>query len=308
MLVTRRELFATALAAGTLEAGPRKVDISRISAISDEIAKTPAEAIAFAKKYGLRWLELRDVPGGKGGYPDLSAAELREAAREFRDNGIGISFLDAGLFKFSIPGTDVPRRTKETEEQRLKRVARDEQRFEKRSDDLRRAIDAAHILGCSKVRVFAFSRVAEPMKILPRVAGIFGPMVALARSERTRLLLENEGSCNVAACRELAEMARLIPSRWFGLNFDTLNGTGQQEEAFPYGYSLLPKKRIGNFHVKGRSVLPGPQRQDWVGLFRAAARDGYREQFGLETHIFGPGQVQASHDSMQEIIRILAQV
>ena len=305
--MTRRE-FAAAAAAGTLRAGPPKVDITRISAISDEIAKSPAEAIAFARKYGMRWLELRDVPGGGGGYPSKPPDWLRDAAREFRDNGIGISFLDAGLYKFPIPGTEPARRPRETGEQLRERAARETVHFEKRMDDLRRAIDCAHILGCPKVRVFAFSRVAEPMKILPRVAEIFAPMVELAAREKVRLLLENEGSCNVSTCAEMAEMARLIPSPSFGLNFDTLNGTGQQEEAFPYGYGLLPKKRIGNFHIKGRTVLPGPQRQDWVAIFRAAAADDYREQFGLETHIFGPGQVQASHDSMAEIVRLLAQV
>ena len=307
MLVTRRELLGAA-AAGVLQARPRKVDITRISAISDEIARSPADAIAFARKYNLRWLELRDVPGGGGGYPSRPAEWLRQAGREFTDHGIAISFLDAGLFKFPIPGTEPVRRPRETDEQHRKRGERDALRFEKRMDDVRRAIDCAHILGCAKVRVFAFSRVAEPMKILSRVAEIFAPMVELAAKEKVRLLIENESSCNVGTCAELAAIARLVPSRWFGLNFDTLNGAGQHEEPFPYGYSLLPKKRIGNFHIKGRSVLPGPQRQDWVGIFRAAARDGYREQFGLETHIFGEGQVQASHDSMQAIVRLLEQV
>jgi sugar phosphate isomerase/epimerase len=304
MLFTRRELAGLFAGAAT-QAKPPKVDITRISAISDEIAKSPADAIAFARKYGLRWLELRDVPGGGGGYPDLTAEKQREASREFRDNGIGISFLDAALFKFPIPDTEPVRGRRETGEQLRKRLEREAAQFEKRMDDLRRAIDCAHVMDCRKVRVFAFARVAEPEKILPRVAGIFAPMVELAAKEKVRLLLENEGSCNVATCAEMAEMARLVPSKWFGLNFDTLNG-GQKEEPFPYGYSLLPKKRIGNFHIKGRAVLPGPQRQDWAAIFRAAAADGYREQFGLETHIFGPGQVQASHDSMQEILRILA--
>jgi hypothetical protein len=34
-------------------------------------------------------------------------------------------------------------------------------------------------------------------------------------------------------------------------------------------------------------------------------KDGYTGNFGLETHIFGEGQIQASHDSMKEILRIL---
>ena len=306
MGVTRRELLAAAVSAGLVQAKPRKVDITRISAITDEIARTPADAIAFARKYGMRWLELRDVPGGKGGYPDLAPDALRAAAREFRDNGIGISYLDAALYKFSLPGTEPVRR--ETPEQQKRRAERDAIRFEHRMEDLRKALDAAHVLGCDKVRIFTFSRVAEPLKIMPRVAEIFQPMVEMAGKAKIRLLVENEGSCNVATCAELAEIARLVPAKWFGINFDILNGLAHKEEPFPYGYNLLPKKRIGNFHIKGRSVLAGPQKQDWVAIFRAAANDGYKECFGLETHIFGAGQIQASHDSMQEIVRLLAQV
>lgn len=305
--MTRRELLASTVCAGVLQARPKKVDITRISAITDEIARTPAGAIAFAKKYGLGRLELRDVPGMGKGYPDLSPAQLREAAAEFRENGISISYLDAALYKITLPGTEPARRSRETPEAAKKREERDAVRFERRMTDLRKALDAAHILGCDKVRVFGFLRVAEPMKLLPRVAEVLSPMVEIAGREKIRLLIENEGSCNVATCAEMAEIARLIPSKWFGINFDTLNGTAT-EEPFPYGYGLLPKKRIGNFHIKGRAVLPGPQKQDWAAIFRAAAADGYRESFGLETHIFGEGQIQASHDSMREILRILERV
>ena len=62
--MTRRELLAAALSAPALWA-KRHFDRSRISAITDEIGKTPDESIAFAKQYGLQWIELRNVPGGK---------------------------------------------------------------------------------------------------------------------------------------------------------------------------------------------------------------------------------------------------
>lgn len=283
--------------------------MSRISAMTDEIARTPAEAIAFARKYGLVWLELREIPGGRGDYcTGLSPAALREAAAEFRDNGIRISYLDAPLYKIRLPGTEPVDIFHETPEQQRRRAERELARFERRLDEMRRALDAAHILGCEKLRVFGFRRVVEPLKLLPRVADVLGPLVEVAGKEKVRLLIENEDSCNVATCAELAEIARLIPSKWFGINFDTLNGA-ELEQPFPHGYSLLPKKRIGNFHIKGRSVLPGPQRLDWAAFFRAATADGYRECFGLETHMFGEGDnIQSSHDSMREIVRILTEV
>lgn len=302
--MTRREWLAAAVAAGVLE-GKNRVGRSRISAISDEIARSPAEAIAFAKQYGLSWLELRAVPGGKAAYESMPEAEVRAAAKEFAENGIRISYLDASLLKFSLPGTEPVRRKPESEEARAKRLQRDGAQFERRMEDLARAIKAAHILGTDKIRVFAFSRVEEPMKLLPRVVQILEPMVNLAAKEKVHLLVENEGSCNVATCAELAELMRLLPSKWFGINWDTLNGTPFKEVAFPDGYRLLPKKRIGNVHIKGRSVLDYPERQDWGAIFKALAKDGYSGCCGLETHIFGETQVAASHASMKEILRIV---
>src|SRR5258708_603648 len=104
-MVSRRDmLFGASLAAATPAFGNNRIDPSRLSAITDEIARSPADAIAFAKQYGLRWLELRSVPGAKKGYVSLSESELRQAAAEFHAAGIGISFLNTGMLKLAIPG------------------------------------------------------------------------------------------------------------------------------------------------------------------------------------------------------------
>jgi len=302
--MTRRELLAVAVAARALHAGKR-LDPSCISAITDEIAASPADAIAFARQYRLRWVELRGVPGGKVPYYMLPEPDLRAAAREFAASGIRVSFLNTGLLKFSLPGTEPVRSRAETAEARARRIARDQAQFDRRMEDLRKAINAAHILGVDKVRVFTFSRVAEPMKLLPRIAEILDPMLALAEKETVHLLVENEGSCNVATCAETAALMKLLPSRYLGINWDALNGAAHKEVPFPDGYNLLPKKRIGNVQIKGRSILEGPQRLDWAAIFKALADDGYRGCFGLETHIFGPELIQRSHESMKEILRVL---
>ena len=305
--MTRRELLAAALAAGALEAKNR-VDISRISAITDEIAKSPAEAIAFARQYGMRWVELRGVPGGRASYEALPEEELRQAAAEFRQNGLGVSFLDAGLYKYPLPDTQPIRRRPETDEERTRRITRDSAQFERRMEMLARAVKAAKILGTDKVRVFTFGRVENPLELLPRIAEILAPMVEYAARQKVYLLVENEGSCNVATSAELAALMKLLPSRWVGINWDPHNAFAHKEVPFPDGYNLLPKKRILNVQIKGRSILDLPNNQtkmDWAAVFDTMARDGYKGCFGLETHIFGPTQVEMSHASMKEIIRIL---
>jgi len=295
--MTRRELIAAALAAARPLAAKNRIDRSRVSAITDEIALSPGEAIAFARQYGLQWVELRGVPGGKASYAELPEAELRAAARELAGNGLKVSFLNTGMLKYMLPGTEP-----DNPKARSPRAA---EQFERRMETLDRAMRAAHIFGVDKVRIFTFSRVKEPEALFGRIADIIGEMAKVAAREKVKLLVENEASCNVATCAESAALLKLVDERWVGINWDPLNGTRFQEAPYPDGYRLLPKKRIGNVQIKGRSILPGPQQLDWAAIFKALEADGYAGQVGLETHIFGEGLIQASHDSMQAILRIV---
>src|SRR5687768_13037291 len=91
--VRRRQFLAAALSAPALF-GKNRIDVSRLSAITDEIAKTPAEAIQFAKQYGLSWVELRSVPGARKAYYSLPEEELKETVRTLAAGGLKVSFLN----------------------------------------------------------------------------------------------------------------------------------------------------------------------------------------------------------------------
>ena len=295
----RREWFGLGFGAAVpLRAAPR-IDRSRIGIITDECAKSPEDAIAFAKRYGIQWLELRGVPGQKVRYEVLPEADLKVAARQFADNGIKISFLNAGLLKHWLPGT-------EPANPNHRRPDHEEQ-FRRRLEYLGLALRAARILGVDKVRVFSFNRVADPQTVFAQLVDILGEMVEIAGRERIRLLLENEGSQNVATCAEVAAVLRQIDSPWLGVNWDPLNGVRFKEPPLPDGYAKLPKERIGNVQIKGKSILTGWDDQwlDWKGIFAALERDGYAEQVGLETHIFGENQIPWSHQAIQEILRMV---
>ncbi|MBM3787723.1 MAG: TIM barrel protein [Acidobacteria bacterium] len=307
----RRQLLTAALAvpAAPLFAKRSKIDRTRLATITDESGATPAENIEFAKKFGLKHLELRNVPGARKHYADLTEAELKAAAKEFADNGIKISFFNSGQCKFALPGTDYVRQRPETPEQKAKRQARDQNEFDKRMDTLNRSIRASQILGCDKVRIFAFLRTAEPKKTMQRVYDVLGPMVKAAEQEGVKLLLENEVACNVATCSELAAAMKAIPSKAFAINWDPLNGHHLKEEAFPHGLALLPKKKLLNVQVKGKSILKefAADYLDWPGIYTALEKQGYEGNIGLECHIFGPDLIRRSHQCMQEMIRIADQ-
>ena len=307
----RRQLLVSGLglSATSLFAKRLKLDRTRLSTLTDESGKTPAENFEFAKKYGLRYLEVRQVPGARIHYSEMPEADLKAAAKEFADNGVKVSFFNSGQCKFALPGTDYVRLRAETPEAKARRVARDQQSFDKRMETLRQSIRASQILGCDKVRIFAFLRVAEPEKVMQRVYDVLGPMVKVAEKEGIKLLLENEVACNVARCDELAAAMKAIPSKAFGINWDPLNGHHLKEEVFPHGYALLPKKKIWNVQVKGKSILKEfpADYLDWAAIYAALEKDGYAGQVGLECHIFGEQLIQRSHQCMQEMIRLAEQ-
>lgn len=301
-MLSRRRFLAWS-AVGLLNAKER-IGRSRLSAISDEVAASPDEAIAFAKQYGLQWLELRNVPGARQPYFYMTPEELAPVARQFAGNAIRISFLNTDLLKFPLPGTQ-PRNAKpETPEASAKRAARDQARFDRRLDDLRKCIRAAQTVGTRNLRVFTFSRVAEPHKLFPRIAEILEPMARIAENEGVRLLIENEASQNVAASAETAAILKLLPPQTVGTNWDPLNAFGL-ETNFPDGYNALPKDRIWNVQFKGKSILDTPQRLDWAGIVRALERDGYTGELGLETHYFDGANIEKAHASMQAMLRIV---
>ena len=298
---SRRHFLVAAGAAVSrpLEAG-QGIRRNRISAITDEIARSPGQAIEFCRQYGLKWVELRGLPKADGErnreYFQMPEAELKQAAREFADAGLGVSFLNTSMLKFWMPGT----------EPASPRARQDPTRFNSLREEFSKAAAAAHILGTDKVRIFTFWRVKDPASVMPRVAEVIDELAQHAAKEKIRLLVENETACNVGSAAELAALMKLTKSRQVGINWDPLNAEHSKEVAFPDGYELLPAHKIWNVQIKGKSILPGPEWMDWAAIFRRLDKDCYRGQVGLETHIFGETQVRKSHESMREILRLTA--
>ncbi len=307
-MITRRNLLASTFLPAAVQAFAKaksaKWDRSRLSAISDEVATTPAGAIAFAKLYNLQWLEVRAVPGAGGEYAQLDTEKLKAAAKEFSDNGIGISFLNTGMLKYWLPGS-VFRPGRMTPDEVQKRKERDTKRFEQRMKYLDDSIRAAHILNVRDVRVFAFSRTDEPEKNFERIAEVLGEYASRAEKEGVRLLLENEVSCNVGTCSEAAKILKMVPSKALGCNWDAMNGEDLKEPAFPTGYNLLPKDRVWNVQAKGRSLVEDGKKIDWTAVVAALQHDNYQGKIGLETHMFGRMLFTHSHYCMREMIRIV---
>src|SRR5580704_2357283 len=307
--MNRRSFLAATLgAAVAIPAATRRLDRSRVSAITDEVSRSPAESIDFAHKYGLQCLSLRDIPCPLGAekipYYSLPPDAMQQVAREFKDAGIRIAFLDTPFLKFDLPGTEPTRSKPEDPAARDKRVARNKALFDSRLEDLRQGIRASHTFECPLVRIFTFTRVAEPESTFPRLADIIGEMAAIADKDGIKLLIENETTQNAGTSAETAKLLKLLPAN-VGINWDSLNAVPLGEKSYPDGYESVPKDRIWNVHVKGKSLLDYPDHLDWPNILSALERDGFTGSLELETHIFGEEQIAASHASMKELLRLL---
>jgi Xylose isomerase-like TIM barrel len=308
--MTRRELLAAAGAACAIPVWARShFDKSRISAITDEIGTSTDDAIAFAHQYGLSNVEIRNPAGTRKEYFTLSEAEIKTDALRFQKEGLKVTFVNTSLLKFTWPGTEPARKRTETPEAREKRLASEKARWDHRMEDLHKVIRCAQIMGCDKVRVFTGTRVEDPKSTFARIAEtIGGEMAAVAEKEKVYLLIENEGSQNIATSAEIGEVFKLIPSKWVGFNWDPHNAYGK-EKSYPDGYAELPRKRMLNVQVKGKGIMPSsPEKEDWKAIMQALDKDGYKGKIGLETHIFDGTLIAAAHTSMEEIMRIVGEL
>jgi sugar phosphate isomerase/epimerase len=301
--VTRREiLLAGAASASTLWARSHW-DRSRISAITDEIGNTSDAAVDSAHELGLQYVEIRNQPGTNKEYIALREADIQADAAHFVNEGIKVSCIDTSLLKFAWPETQPALATPEDPDQRDKRVAAETARWDRRMDDLRRALHCAQTMGADKVRIFAGSRLAEPSALLQRTAETIGEMALEAERQKITLLLENDPATNVATSAELASLCKLLPSKWVGVSWDP-HAAYRLDKPFPAGYALLPKKRILNVHAPARSLTPGgAESEDWKAILLALDHDAYSGKIAVETGVFDIAMARDAFDQLVHIVR-----
>jgi len=305
--MNRRKALMTA---GAFAAAPllqaKGLDWSRFAVLTDEVAGSEEDAIAFAKQYGLKWVELRDTPRAHDRtkknetYFRMDPDRLKKVRADLNAAGLKISFLNTGLLKFGLPGTELKMSKPETPDNKAKREARQDAEYANRMKDLELAIRAAHILEVPRLRVFAYVRAVDPVAIWDRLANELGDYAKVAEKGGVVLLLENESSCNVATSKELASMTTKVNSKALGMNWDPDNVWGYGEKAWPDGYRELPLKKLGNVQMKAANVI-GDRKIDWTAIVKELNKDGYKGCIGLETHVFDGTLIEKAHLCMKEI-------
>jgi sugar phosphate isomerase/epimerase len=311
-MISRRELLtgsAALLAGSRLQAFKTHITKASISAITDEIGKTQADAIAFAQQYGLQWVELRNGPETKKEFACLTEPELKRWASELAASKLKVSFLNTSLLKFTWPGMEPERPRQETDEQRASRVAAEKKKWDRRKEDAANALMAANILGVDKVRVFTGTRVANPETAYPTIVKTMEELIPMAEKAKVRLLIENETSQNIGTSAESKAILELLPSKTIGLNWDPQNALPLHEVPWPDGYAQIPKNRLLNAQFKARGLLEdSPEKLNWKAILEAMQKDGYRGQIGLETHVFDGTLIEKAHESMKDILHMVGEL
>lgn len=279
--------FSTAFGI-TTQSGRSKA-LFRTAIINDEISQDFGRACEVAaKEFGMSWIELRGM--WKKNIVNLDATEVAEAQRILKKYELRVTDIASPLFKTDWKGA--PRsRFSEADDFRANFT------FDQQDEVLERAMDAAKNFRTDRVRCFDFWRLDDQAPYRAAINEKLRQASEKAGKRQITLLLENDSGLNTQTGAEAAKVLEAVKSPYLMLNWDPGNAAASGEIAYPDGYNLLPKDRIGHCHCKdavkkdgkyewaamGRGIV------DWAGQFRALKQQGYRFAVSLETHWDGGG-------------------
>jgi len=295
----RREFLAgmaatTVATAASRFAPPDASSPFRISVINDEISQDFGRACEVAsREFGMKWMELRGM--WNKNIVSLDEKQVAEAQRILKKYELKVTDIASPLFKADWPGAP---KSKVSENGSFGANFT----LEQQDEVLERAISMAKAFGTDRVRCFDFWRLEDQTPYRAAINARLRDAAAKAEKKGIILVLENESACNTATGAESARVLEAVKSPAFMLNWDPGNAAATGEIAFPDGYNLLPKDRIGHCHCKD-AVKKGDRYDwapmgggiiDWAGQFKALKRDGYHFAVSLETHWRGAGTPEES--------------
>jgi sugar phosphate isomerase/epimerase len=283
----------------------------RVAVINDEISPDFDHACSvIANDFGLEWVELRAMWGKN--ILKLDEADITKAIAILDKYKLRVTDIASPLFKADFPGA--PRSKSRPPVDHAQDAHGAEFTFKEQEEVLERSIALAKQFKTDRIRCFDFWRLDDQA---PYRDAINAKLLEAANSvgkQNLLLVLENEFECNTATGRESAKTLAAVRSPHLMLNWDPGNAVARGElDAFPAGFALLPKNRIGHCHVKCAVSKPaiakagvakpeagfswaavGQGLPDWTAQFRALKQAGYRAAVSLETHWTGGGSPEAS--------------
>lgn len=279
--------------------------------ITDQVDMDLAQVLSrFYPLYQLRWAEIRYLKladGKRYVYAEATAGQLKQIKRQLDDAGVKLSVLDTAIYKITLPGStpaaDTPAYVNGAHE-----------KFDRQMDDLKRAANAAHVLGADRIRIFTFRRVADPAAQFDRIVEELQQAITIATREEVSLLVENEYDCNIATGEEIAKLFRAIPDTRLMHNWDPCNSYEMGEQPFPKIWNQLDHSRVSHIHLKdaaGKKWKPiGAGDINFAGQFEALKNIKYSGTLSVETRYRDSSQnsYNSSVESMNGLVRVLKKI
>ena len=286
-------LFASARQT-TSSQSPKLNSPFRVSVINDEISQDFGRACEVAsREFGMQWIELRGM--WNTNIVNLDSKQVAEAQRILDKFNLRVTDIASPLFKTDWKGAP---KSKFSEAVDFHAGFT----FDQQDEVLERAVAMAKAFRTDRVRCFDFWRLDDQAPYRAAINDKLMDAATKAGQQGIILLLENDGGLNTSTGAEAAKVLEAVRSPHLMLNWDPGNAAANGERAYPDGYKLLPKERIGHCHCKdavkkgegyewaamGRGIV------DWAGQFSALKRDGYHFAVSLETHWDGGGSPEES--------------
>lgn len=269
----------------------------RVAVITDEISQDLDHACSVAsQEFGMQWVELRSV--WDKNLMKLDDSEIARAIGILNKYNLKVTDIGSPLFKTDWPGAPTSKYSPKNDNFGANYT------FQQQDEVLEKCISLARKFKTDKIRCFDFWRLDDQTPYRQGIDAKLQQAAETVGKQGLLLVLENEYECNTATGREAARTLSAVQSPHLMLNWDPANAVPRGEnDAYPAGYALLPKNRIGHCHCK--DAVPKPEGKfewaavgkgiiDWPAQFRALKQDGYRGAVSLETHWRGAGTPEAS--------------
>jgi L-ribulose-5-phosphate 3-epimerase len=315
-MISRRELYRlsalTALSFTALGASPSPFGYPwKLGIITDEVSPDLDQVLSsFFPRYQLHWAEIRNtLLQGKSSYIYRTATpeQLKDIRQQLDHADVKLSILDTAIYKIALPDT-TPLGTKAMDLHPAQGL------YDRQLEDLKRAAEAAHLLGTNRLRIFTFLRVADPNSVFSRIVDELGKALTVAKQQDVVLLVENEFSCNTATGTESAKLFKAVTDKRLMHVWDPGNCYEAGESPFPQGWGQLDHQRIGHIHLKdaeGKAWKPiGAGKIDFMGQFKALESMKYSGTLSLETHYKNAEHdiYASSVESMDGLFHVLKQI
>jgi L-ribulose-5-phosphate 3-epimerase len=269
----------------------------RVAVINDEVSQDFGRSCeVISQEFGLEWIELRAI--WNKNILNLDAKEVAEARRILEKYKLRVTDIASPLFKVDWPGAPKSQFSPKAAQFNADFT------FEQQGEVLERSIELAKAFQTDRVRCFDFWRLEDQKPYRAAMNARLLSDALIAGKKGVTLLLENEGACNTGTAAEAAKVLAEVQTSSLMLNWDPGNAAARGEKAYPEGYALLPKERIGHCHCKDVTkktdskgydwAAMGQGIIDWTGQFEALKRDGYHFAVSLETHWRGSGTAEES--------------